>query len=170
MNGHARYGNILVSDLRTKINPQRLQCLFSKLVTHKAHINTYLLPLQNTQNQHKLPIVKGSDTEAMYLKCIELFIADHQEIKTVRVQPMRFYGVPNEKVSITWELPLDGVLCVARENLYGGVFSNRDLRRELVPVELITIAKKDKNSISDIEIINGHDDAFLDLILFSVQP
>lgn len=161
MNRNILTGKTRVQDLRTQINPHRLQPLFSKLGTHyaqKAHIETYEVPL------------KAQRFEAMYLKCIELFIAGHQEIKAVRVQPMRFYAVPNEKVSITWELPLDGVLCVARENLYGGVFSNRDIRRELVPVELITIAKRDKDSISDIEIINGHDDAFLDLILFSVQP
>lgn len=164
MNRNILTGKTRVQDLRTQINPYRLKPLFSKLGTHyaqkvqKAYIETFEVPLQ------------AQRFDAMYMKCIELFIANDEKIRAVRVQPMRFYGVPNEKVNITWELPLDGVLCVARENLYGGVFSNLDLRRELVPVELITIAKRDKNRISDIEIINGHDDAFLDLILFSLQP
>jgi hypothetical protein len=170
-------GSRRVYDLRTRINPTNLLPYFARLETVQSkryfyqHSYTFeKTHFMKTNLSTCLPLVSGSQMEWTFLTLIyqymelDPFIEPSQE---VFVNPIRI------SVSTNGAIPLQtyideqhqGLLCVSRENVTGGMYKTSEFERELVPMELIIGTQP---TLSSLEKYNANlPESYMDIVLFS---
>lgn len=170
-------GNTVIHDVRLRINPGSLIPLFARVQQHRPVQLAFDRDIKSWRNElRSINIVPNSALEHALTESAVLF-SSYTQSSHFNVQPFRMYAREKQKEDMQYLIAENtkGVLCIARENASGGVFTNADVKRALSPVEMITWSSTDSNSnpttptISPLQCIEGIGECCIDLILFHTK-
>jgi len=123
------------------------------------------LRVKNTE--HLGHIVRGSPSEYMLMMSAWYF-GELSGVDAFDMRPMRIScrGKDMEDMQAHINGSGRGILCVGRENGSGAIFRNMDVKRELIPAEMIVW--NGDASLSAFHCVDGLGDCTIDAIFFNV--